>query len=318
LSTATEIVTSDGEVIGAGTLPSVMEAVTRAEVDLQIATAKRFPRSVDRFLKTAMAMVSVSPELAEECTYAKPQKDANGKDKVITGPSIRLAEILAVAWGNLRIGGRCTGDDGQAVTVVGVCHDLETNVAYSLEVRRGVKSKRGFRFPEHVVNNVINGGISIATRNATFKCIPRAFVNIVWQRAQAVARGDEASLPTRAQRALDWFATKGINESDVCQALGITGPADISLDHLTILQGFRTALQEESATVEEIFRRPVDPVTPERQRRAGESRSDELTRKLAGPRREGDGLEGSFKPGTPGKISTEDEETEEREPGSDG
>lgn len=253
---STEIVGPDGEVFDFRGAPSALEAVTRAEIDIQISTAKRFPRSVDRFLKEAITMVSISPELAEKCTYALPgrRSEGNGQGGPISGPSVRLAEIAACCWGNLRIVGRITDDDGKSVTAQGVCVDLERNVGYSVEVRRGVTKRNGDRFSADMVNVACNAAIAIATRNATFKAIPRAFVNVVHERAQEIARGDVATLSQRVDKALGYFESQGVTEQEVFKAIGVVGYADINLDHLATLTGFRSSIVEGVATIDELFR----------------------------------------------------------------
>lgn len=261
---------------------SALEAITRAEIDIQISTAKRFPRSPEKFLREAVSMVSVSPELAAQCSYCLPaRKGEGGKGGPISGPSVRLAEIIASCWGNLRVVGRIVEDDGQSVTAQGVCLDLERNVGYSVEARRGVSRRDGSRYSNDMVNVTCNAAIAIATRNATFKAVPRAYVNVVEEEAKAIARGDVKTLPERADRALGWFAGKGVKEEEIFKALGLVGRADMTLDHLMTLQGYKTAVSEGHATVEEIFRPAPEP-TSQTTRQPGESKSDALTRALAG------------------------------------
>lgn len=255
--------------------PSSLEAVTRGEIDVQIATAKKFPRSPELFVQQATALVSLSPRLAEKCTYALPRYEG-GKKKILAGPSVRLAEIVAVSWKNLRIVGRITQDDGKAIVAEGICHDLESNVAYSVEVRRGVLTKNGDRFSADMVNVTCNAAIAIATRNATFKAVPRALVNIIHETAQEVARGTLESLPDRRNRILDWFGSQGIKDAEVYAVLGVNGWADLGESQLATLQGFQVAI-EEGATVDEIFRPKPAAADP---RRPGENAADALTRRI--------------------------------------
>ena len=88
-----------------------VELSARAEIDIQIATAKQYPRDVMRCLSNVEAMVKMDDELALSCTYKLPR---GGKS--ITGPSVRLAEILASNWGNLRCKTEIVGTDDKTVT----------------------------------------------------------------------------------------------------------------------------------------------------------------------------------------------------------
>lgn len=108
---------------------AVESAVQRevAEVQGAVVVAHRFPRNqiaaMDRILQ---ACTRVS--LAEQALYSYSR---GGNE--ISGPSIRLAEVLAQNWGNINFGTReieqraYAGRPGES-TVVSYCWDLETNV----------------------------------------------------------------------------------------------------------------------------------------------------------------------------------------------
>ena len=242
-----------GELIDLRDQPTALEAITRAEVDIQIATAKRYPRSIQRFMQEAKAMVSLDPDLAAQCTYVLPARKGSRDNQPVTGPSVRLAEIAAATYGNLRVVGRITDDDGKTITAQAVAIDLERNVGYSVEVRRGVTTREGRRYGDDMVKVTCNAAIAIATRNATFKVIPRAFVNLIEDEAQRVARGDVRTLPERTERAVHYFVGKGISEERIYAALGITGPGDMTLDLLAQLNGFKVSLNEGHTTLDELF-----------------------------------------------------------------
>lgn len=71
-------------------------ALVRAEIDIQIATAHKYPRDLKRSIKTAKDMATSSVEIAEDCRYMKPVgKDRNGVMQYADGPSVRLAEIMS-------------------------------------------------------------------------------------------------------------------------------------------------------------------------------------------------------------------------------
>lgn len=253
---------------------SALEAITRAEIDVQVATAKRFPRSMSKFIAEAKSMVAVDPDLAAQCTYWLPARQ--GSTEPLTGPSVRLAEIVAVCWGNLRVVGRIADDDGKFLTAQGVAIDLERNVGYSVEVKRGITTKEGRRFGADMIKVTGNAAVSIATRNATFKVVPRAFVNLIEDEARQVAKGDIKTLPTRVFGALDWFATKGITEDRVFALLGVGGAADITLDLLGRLNGLRTAVRDGQARIDEIF------APPQQQQAAGTPAPGGRAAELAG------------------------------------
>src|SRR5512146_2764523 len=87
--------------------PSAIQALERAAVDSQIATAQAYPRDLVKFRKRALAMATLDLETAQSCIYHRPVgKGDDGKQKIAEGESIRMAEIVGAAFGNLRVGSR--------------------------------------------------------------------------------------------------------------------------------------------------------------------------------------------------------------------
>jgi hypothetical protein len=117
--------------------PEAWRIVADPEVDIQVTTARRFPRSVTTFMRRATEMATLTPEIAASCIYALPRKE-NGVTKNIEGPSARFAELCANAWGNLRAEGKVLGHDDQFVTARGTAWDVEANVAIAYEVKRRI------------------------------------------------------------------------------------------------------------------------------------------------------------------------------------
>jgi len=238
--------------------------IERATIDMQIATAKQFPRSITDALEKAKSLACFSPLVASQCTYRVPRGH-----KHITGPSIRVAEIMGTQWGNLRYGGRVLAVGERTVSCQGVCHDLETNVSVSVEVTRSIVDKDGHRYSEDMIVTTSMAGIAIAIRNAIFKIIPGAFVTEVLTAAQKVARGEEKGLETRLADALEYFESINVSKELVFMTLGIAGAADVKWEHIDLLLGYATSIRVEGLPKEEIFKPkasaeapPADPPPP--------------------------------------------------------
>lgn len=92
-----------------------------AEVQAAMVIAQRFPRdetaAYERIIKACKRR-----GLAEAAMYAYPRGGS-----VITGPSIRLAETMARAWGNLEFGIAELEQRNGESTMQAYCWDLETN-----------------------------------------------------------------------------------------------------------------------------------------------------------------------------------------------
>lgn len=227
--------TTDYEVIDS----SHIQLIHKAEVDIQISTAKAFPRSMDLFMKDAMSMVSISPDVAEQMTYRLPRGG-----KAIEGPSVRLSEIVLVCYGNISAGARIVSNDGKKITAEGVCIDAQRNVRIVKEVQVRITDKNGVTYNDDMQIVTGNAACSKAMRNAIFAVVPKALVNPIQEHAKKVARGDEKTLPQRRDAAIQWYKSNGATDALVCAALGIRNLKDITLDHLENLSGWKVAATE--------------------------------------------------------------------------
>jgi hypothetical protein len=234
---------------------STDSALARAEVDTMISTAKRYPRSLKTFKDRALEMATLDQDTAESCIYALPRDG-----KTIEGPSARLAEILASAYGNMRIEGRPVDDDGRFITARGTAFDIQNNVLIAFETKRRVTTKNGKRFSDDMVGVTCNAATSIAIRNAVLKVVPKAFWGPVYDACRQVAVGDASTLVKRRDAMLVYFLKLGVTNTKVFTLLGITGVEDITLDHMATLKGLATAIKEGDTTVDEAFAGPTrDP-----------------------------------------------------------
>lgn len=222
--------------------------LNKSEIDMQIATAHKYPRSIKRFRNNVQDMVTISEAVAQECIYAIPRDG-----KVIEGPSARFAEVVASAWGNSRAGARVVSDQGDFVTAQGVFHDLEQNVAITYEVQRRITNKSGKRFSPDMIGVTANAACSIALRNAILKGIPKAFWSDMYAGARQCAMGDVKTLPTRRAEAFKLLMGYGISKEQVFAKLGIPGEEDIGQEELVILRGIVTAIKEGDTTPEQAF-----------------------------------------------------------------
>jgi hypothetical protein len=95
-----------------------------AEVKGKMQLAKYFPRDTDLSLDRILAECSKNVKLAGAAVYSFPRGDSE-----VTGPSIRLVEVLAQHWGNLSFGVTELEQRNGESTVKAFAWDLETNVA---------------------------------------------------------------------------------------------------------------------------------------------------------------------------------------------
>jgi len=223
-------------------------AQTRGEIDVQIQTAKRYPRELSRVLRTIETLATVDQETAERCWYSLPRAGKN-----IEGPSVRLAEIIASSWGNLRVGFRVVGMDEKHVICQGMAHDLESNVLVQAEVRRRITDKNGKRFSDDMIVVTSNAAGSIALRNAIFKVVPMGVFHGILAKVKAVGMGDERTLVERRKAAMAHFEAKGFKRSRILALLDRKAEEDVTVEDLATLRGYINAADEESGSLAEII-----------------------------------------------------------------
>lgn len=118
---STELIETKSEDGGAGVIASAQSSRQVAEVQAAMIMAKRFPRDETAAI-TKIVNACKRLKLAESSMYSYSKGGA-----AVTGPSIRLAEALAQAWGNLDFGVIELEQKNGESTVMSYCVDLETN-----------------------------------------------------------------------------------------------------------------------------------------------------------------------------------------------
>lgn len=230
-----------------------IDAVERANVDSQIATAKQYPRDIARSVNNSIAMATMDYATAQSCGYALPRGG-----KPITGPSVHLAKLIVSNWGNVRAETKVVQITDKQVISRGTCWDLENNVATAFEVRRSIVGKNGKRFSDDMITVTGNAANSIAYRNAVFSVIPKAITDKVYQAAQHFVTGDlsdEEKLVARRKKCIDFFKDEyGITEQEVVMLCGKQTVNQIKADQIAVLLGITQSLKDGDTTVEEVMR----------------------------------------------------------------
>lgn len=256
----------------------MLQAINRAEVDMQIATAKQYPRDLNAVLNKIATYATMDKETAEDCFYVLRRKDASGQDTVIEGLSVRMAEIIAGAWGNLRVQTRIIGNDGRMITAQAICHDLETNFAVSKEVKRSIVTKKGYTFSQDMQVVTGNAAASIAFRNAVLTVIPKAVTKRIVNEVKQVALGQSIDLETSRQNIIGYFGKLGVSQQQLFEYLGISKVDEIDKQRVFELRATANAIKEGTTTVQETF---VSPSIEAKRQAEGEKATSSAHEKAA-------------------------------------
>lgn len=225
----------------------------KAAIDMQITTAKAYPRNLRRSIEEAVFMVSMDKETAATCTYSVPRGG-----KAITGPSVHLARILAQSWGNMRINSRVVNIDGTHVTSEAVCFDLEKNLAIQASVKRSIINSKGNRFNEDMITVTGNAASSIAMRNAILSVIPKSVVNKVYAAAKQTITGDisdKNKLMIKRKEIFDALQqTLNVTEKEILAVVGKASVDFVDADDIVVIIGVAQAIKDGDTTVELAFK----------------------------------------------------------------
>lgn len=190
-----------------GALTEIASNREVAEVQAAMTIAKRFPRdpiaAMDRILQAC-----TRPTLAEGALYSYSR---GGSD--VTGPSIRLAEVAAQAWGNVQFGIRELEQRRGESTVEAYAWDLETNTKQSkvFQVRHERHTKRGTKDlddPRDIYELVANQGAR-RLRACILGVIPGDVIEAAVKQCEVTLKSSADTSPDAMKKLLDAF--KGVD-----------------------------------------------------------------------------------------------------------
>ena len=259
--------------------PELMQAINRADIDAQVATAHAYPRDLQKVLNKIETLATMDRETAEDCFYVLRRKGSNGQDSVIEGLSVRMAEIIANAWGNLRIATHIVGNDGRMITAQAVCHDLESNVAVCKEVKRSITTKSGATFSQDMQVVTGNAASAIAFRNAVLTVIPKAVTKRIVNNVRNVALGQAIDVETSRQNVMQYFAKLGVTQEQLFFYLEVGSVQEIDKQKIFELRATANAIKEGTTTVNETFVKPMQEA--KRQAEAAQKATDAKSKAAA-------------------------------------
>ena len=230
------------------TSTEIVEIPRDSMVDGQVATAKKFPRSITRFRKEVLDLACLDEETAGSCLYALVRSG-----KTIEGPSARFAEILLYSWGNSRAEAAVIEEGPTHLKAQGTYYDLERNVAVRKVVQRRITDKTGRRYNDDMIGVTGNAAISIALRNAVFAGIPKALWRGMYDKARLASLGKGGTLTQARQKMVEYYGKLGVKPEQLFALLGVEGLEDVEEDQIITLRGVATAIRDGESTVEDVF-----------------------------------------------------------------
>lgn len=205
------------------------EAKAIAEVQAAYVIAKKFPRNQH---ESYMAIMDACkrPFLAEQAMYAYPRGGT-----LVTGPSIRLAEAMAQAWGNIEFGIREISQSNGVSTVEAYAIDLQTNSRkpVTFHVKHERHTKKGvtkLTDPRDIYELVANQGAR-RLRNCILAIIPGDVQEAAVNQCKKTMETGEMPLADRIRLMVQKFDELGVKvehlEKRLAHKLDATIPQEI-------------------------------------------------------------------------------------------
>ena len=236
-----------------GGLVEVQRAV--AETQAAIMLARQFPR--DRGEATSRILTECTrPTLADAAIYSYPKGGTE-----VTGASIRLAEVLAMNWGNFTFGWKETGR--REVGGVGISEiqtyawDYETNVRVSREfsVRHWRDTKKGGYAikDERDIYELCANQAARRMRACILQIIPGDVVEAAISECDATMNNKESVTADSIKKLLAAFEGFGVSKAQIEKRLGRKMEPGISGAVMVQLRKIYAGLRDGMSKPEEFF-----------------------------------------------------------------
>ena len=184
-----------------------------AEVQAAMVVARTNPRdqqaAMDRILVACQR-----PGLASQAVY---QYARGGTD--ITGPSIRLAEAVALAWGNLQFGIRELEQANGESTVQAYAWDVETNTRREMtfqvpHVRYTKRGAKALNDPRDIYEMVANQGAR-RLRACILSVVPGDVIEAAVEQCEETMKAKVDTSPEAIQKVLRAFEALGVSKAQI-------------------------------------------------------------------------------------------------------
>jgi hypothetical protein len=226
------------------------EARAVAEVQAAYVIAKKFPRNEhESYVKIIEACKR--PFLAEQAMYAYPRGGA-----LVTGPSIRLAEVMARSWGNIDFGIRELSQSNGVSAVEAYAIDLETNTPSRVifqvpHVRDTKKGRIKLTDARDIYEMVANQGAR-RLRACILKLMPADVVEAAVEQVKKTLQSGEIPLSDQIKKMVVAFDELGVKVEHLEKRLGHNLDAIIPQEIVT-LKGIYKAIKDGFSSREDFF-----------------------------------------------------------------
>jgi len=226
-----------------------------AEIQGQMTLAKKFPRKHSEFMPDILEACK-SKSLASISAYLFPKGGTT-----ITGPSIRLAEVVAQNYGNLDFGIKVLQETSTKSLIQSYCYDLQKNVRSQkvFEVKHQIKLKNGsmkiLSDPREIYEHQANYGTR-RLRACIMGIIPRDIFDQAQEQCEKTNTGDgKTPIKDKILEMIKAFETLGVTKEMIEARLQHNIDAT-DWPEISTLQKIWTSLKDNMAKRSDFFDLP--------------------------------------------------------------
>ena len=231
-------------------LANIEQSRAVAEVQASIVLAKANPRNEESAYMSIMKSCK-RKSLAECASYSYRRGGT-----LVTGPSIRLAEVVARCWGNINYGFREVGRGKDFSEVEAFAHDLETNtkVTRQFQVRHWRDTKGGGKGlkTERDKYELVASMAQRRVRACLLELIPGDIVEAAEEACKATLMQEIGNIDEQAEKIVAAFSgfnvTAEMIEGHLQRSLKSLVPADV-----VNLKRIYRSIRDGVATVDDFF-----------------------------------------------------------------
>lgn len=222
-----------------------------AEVQAALVIAKQFPRdpivAYDRIMNACQRS-----GLAQSAVYSYARGGTS-----VTGPSIRLAEMLAQNWGNIQYGIRELSSENGESTVEAFAWDVETNTRQTKvfqvpHIRYTRNGSKKLTDPRDIYELVANNGAR-RLRACILGVIPGDVIDDAVNQCERTIHANADTSPQAVQKLVEAFEQFGVTKKDIEDYIQRRLEA-ITAANIVSLRKIFTSLRDGMSTAKDWFK----------------------------------------------------------------
>lgn len=232
-------------------LTTIEQSRAVAEVQASLVLARANPRDEQRAYNAIMNSCK-RKSLAERASYAYKRGGT-----LVTGPSIRLAELIAAQWGNINYGFREVGRGKDYSEVEAFAHDLQTNtrVVRQFQVKHWRDKKGGGSAltEERDKYEMVASQAQRRVRSCLLELIPGDVVEAAEEACRATLEKSIGNIEEQVEKILVAFKEYGVTAQDIEAFLQRSIKSIVPADVVNLKRVYRS-IRDGIAAKEEFFK----------------------------------------------------------------